>query len=44
MWGGEMSKFGEGGQKYKIPVIKYISPSDEMYSMVTTVSDTILYI
>ena len=33
---------GEGDQRYKLPVIKYISPGDEIYWMVTKVNDTVL--
>ena len=42
-WPG-LGETGEGGQRSTLPVIRQISPGDVMYSMVTTVNNTVLYI
>ena len=42
-WG--MGKMHEGVRRYKLPVTRYISPGDVMYSIVTIVNNNIvLYI
>ena len=41
-WG--VSKMGRGSQKVWASSFKKINPGGEMYSMVTTVNNTVLYI
>ena len=38
-----MGEVGEGGQRYKAPVLRWISSGHVTYSMVIIVSDSILY-
>ena len=44
--GGGMGwcKMDEGVKRYQIPIIKYINDGDMMYSMLTTVNNTVFYI
>jgi len=37
-----VDEMGEGSQRYKFPVIKYIRPGDVMYNMATTVNNGVL--
>ena len=42
--GQDVGEMGEGGRKYKFPVIRYISSGGVMYSMMTVVNNTVLNI
>ena len=43
-WVGEWAKWVKVVTKHKLPVVKYKSRGDVIYSMVTIVNKTILYI
>ena len=42
--GGLGAKWVKGVERYKLQIIKKVSPGDVMYSMVTIVNNTVLYI
>lgn len=42
--GGAVHKMGESGQKYKLPLRKYISPGDAMYNIVNIANSAGLHI
>ena len=43
-WVGEWAKWVKEVTKHKLPVVKYKSRGDVIYSMVTIVNKTVLYI
>ena len=43
-WGGGWVKWMKVVIRYKLPVIKQISPGDVIYSMVTIINYTVIYL